>query len=64
MTLITSTTLRGKLGISRTSEWKLRKTDPHFPKPVLIGTQKHFVLEEADAYIASKIAERDAAVEV
>jgi hypothetical protein len=45
-------------GISRTKEWQLLRDDPDHPKPV---EPFGYVEHESAAYIARKIAQRDAA---
>jgi predicted DNA-binding transcriptional regulator AlpA len=47
-------------GDSRTTSWRLEKSDPRFPKRVRLGRREYLVVEEIDSYIAARIAERDA----
>jgi prophage regulatory protein len=48
-----------RLGISRTTLWKLVR-DKRFPQPIRIeGTRKGFLASEIDAWIAARVAERD-----
>jgi predicted DNA-binding transcriptional regulator AlpA len=30
--------------------WRRLKHDPRFPRPLIIGNRKHFLIEELDAY--------------
>ena len=48
-------------GISRATEHRRLKDEPEWPRPVAIGLGKSgYVQSEIDAYIAKKIAARDA----
>ena len=48
--------LRTRLGnISRTSIWRLRNTDPTFPKPVSIGGRKLYPARRIDAWIERQV---------
>jgi predicted DNA-binding transcriptional regulator AlpA len=47
-------------GISESTEWRLRRADPDFPRPVDVTPGlRGYVAAELDAYIALKIAQRD-----
>lgn len=48
--------VRSRLGnISRTSIWRLRQTDPTFPKPVQIGGRKLYASHRLDAWIERQV---------
>jgi len=53
------------LDLSRSGLDKLRKKDPTFPRPIKDGEARqaaaYYVVSEVDAWIASKVAARDAA---
>ena len=53
------------LDLSRSGLDKLRKKDPTFPKPIKDGVTRQaaafYVVVEVEAWLRSKIAERDAA---
>lgn len=50
-----------RAGISRSHAYDLMKeTPPAFPLPVKIGRASRWVSSEIDAWIAARIAERDA----
>lgn len=49
------------LGLSRTTVWKLGKEDPSFPKRVALGSQRHFVQHELEAWMLRKLSEREQA---
>jgi predicted DNA-binding transcriptional regulator AlpA len=52
--------LGGKKPLDRSTVWRRVRNDPDFPKPFYLwGKAPRFVEEEADAYIARRIAERD-----
>ncbi|MBV7480342.1 AlpA family transcriptional regulator [Pseudomonas sp. PDM31] len=52
------------LGTSRSGGDKLKQNDPNFPKPIKFGKSRqaavYYVVAEVEAYLAAKIAERDA----
>lgn len=49
-----------RIKIGRTKLWQLEKDDPTFPKLVrLTDRRKVFVKAEIDAWIRSKVAQRD-----
>jgi predicted DNA-binding transcriptional regulator AlpA len=50
---------RQRRNISRSQEYHLLKTDPDFPRPVVINGQRYYVEHEATAYIQALIATRD-----
>ncbi len=53
------------IGQTRSGLEKLRKKDPTFPRPVKFGDTRQsacfYVIDEVNAWLASKIAARDAA---
>ena len=53
------------LDLSRSGLDKLRKKDPTFPRPIKDGDTRqaaaYYVVAEVEAWIASKVAARDAA---
>lgn len=53
------------LSVSRSGLVKLRKRDPSFPKPIKDGPCRqaavYFVLAEVEAWLATRMAARDAA---
>lgn len=57
--LIPRAEFRDRLHIGRTTEFHLRKSDPRFPKPVLVGARELLVEAEADEYIAALMADRE-----
>jgi len=63
--LIRQTALCDWLDLSRSGLDKLRKKDPTFPKPLKDGETRQaaafYVVAEVEAWLRSKIAERDAA---
>lgn len=52
------------LGVTRSGGDKLKKNDPDFPKPIKNSKSRqaavYYVVAEAEAYLAAKIAARDA----
>src|SRR5262245_52692548 len=53
-------TLGGKRPLNRSTVWRHVGRDPDFPQPFYLSDgAPRFVEEEADAYIARRIAERD-----
>lgn len=62
--LIRQTALCKWLDLSRSGLDKLRKKDPHFPKPIKSGDSKQaasfYVVSEVDSWLKNKIQERDA----
>lgn len=52
------------IGQTRSGLDKLRKKDPTFPKPIKFGSSRqaaaYYVIAELNAWLASKITERDA----
>lgn len=52
------------IGQTRSGLDKLRKKDPTFPKPIKFGSSRqaaaYYVIAELNAWLASKIKERDA----
>ncbi|MDH4560460.1 transcriptional regulator [Pseudomonas sp. BN411] len=63
--LIRQTALCSWLDLSRSGLDKLRKKDPTFPKPIKDGETRQaaafYVVAEVEAWLRTKIAERDAA---
>lgn len=63
--LIRQTALCNWLDLSRSGLDKLRKKDPTFPKPIKDGETRQaaafYVVAEVEAWLRTKIAERDAA---
>jgi len=63
--LIRQTALCTWLDLSRSGLDKLRKKDPTFPKPIKDGETRQaaafYVVAEVEAWLRTKIAERDAA---
>ncbi|WP_371233629.1 helix-turn-helix transcriptional regulator [Pseudomonas sp. QE6] len=63
--LVRQKALLEMLDLPKTSFERLRKTDPNFPKPIKSGKARQasafYVFEEIQAWINSKIKERDAA---
>lgn len=63
--LIRQTALCTWLDLSRSGLDKLRKKDPTFPKPIKDGETRQaaafYVMAEVEAWLRTKIAERDAA---
>lgn len=63
--LIRQTALCNWLDLSRSGLDKLRKKDSKFPKPIKDGESRQaaafYVVAEIEAWLRSKIAERDAA---
>lgn len=52
--LISSTKIREKLQISRSTFWRIRK-DPNFPTPmVLFGTVERWKIEEIEEFLKSR----------
>lgn len=62
--LIPQTEVYKAIGQTRSGLDKLRKKDPTFPKPIKFGTSRqaaaYYVISELNAWLASKIKERDA----
>ncbi|KPU62158.1 helix-turn-helix transcriptional regulator [Pseudomonas sp. H11T01] len=62
--LIRQTNLCAQLDLSRSGLDKLRKKDESFPKPIKDGNTRqaatYYVVAEVEAWIASRIAQRDA----
>lgn len=62
--LIRQTALYNWLDLSRSGLDKLRKKDPTFPKPIKDGETRQaaafYVVAEVEAWLRTKIAERDA----
>jgi predicted DNA-binding transcriptional regulator AlpA len=57
--LITEMQFSEKLGFrGRTSIWRLKKSDPDFPKTVCVGGSERYVDREADDFIRAKINQR------
>ena len=44
----------------RATQWRNRKRDPRYPKPIYRGNRPYFVEAEHDAYLQTLIDERDA----
>lgn len=63
--LIRQPALCAWLDLSRSGLDKLRKKDPTFPRPIKDGDARqaaaYYVVAEVEAWIASKVAARDAA---
>lgn len=63
--LITQTKLINGLDLTRSGLEKLRTKDPSFPKPIKDGESRqaavYYVMAEIEAWLAAKIAARDAA---
>jgi prophage regulatory protein len=63
--LITQQNLCRSLDMTRSGIAKLRLNDPTFPKPLKFGTSKqstcYFVVDEVNAWLEAKLAERGAA---
>lgn len=60
--IIRSTKAHAVIGLGQTQFKALRRTDPTFPKPIPLGARaRGFLLEEIDAWLAARAAERDAA---
>jgi len=63
--LIRQTNLCAQLDLSRSGLDKLRKKDESFPKPIKDGNNRqaatYYVVAEIEAWIVSRIAQRDAA---
>jgi prophage regulatory protein len=61
--LISHTSLQQCFDKSRSGLEKLRETDPSFPRPIKFGPSKqagvYFVVAEVEAWLESKISERD-----
>ena len=46
---------RAKLGVGNTLFYELKRKDPKFPKPVVLGPRaRGYIESDADAYIESK----------
>lgn len=64
--LISHTSLQHCFDKSRSGLEKLRETDPSFPRPIKFGPSKqagvYFVVAEVEAWLESKISERDGVV--
>lgn len=62
--LIPQTEVYKAIGQTRSGLDKLRKKDPTFPKPIKFGSSRqaaaYYVITELNAWLASKINERDA----
>ena len=59
--LISDRAFRERLGaISKTTEWRRRKVDPHFPQPVQIGGRNFFSDREARQYVVRMLKQRGA----
>ncbi|VVP41607.1 hypothetical protein PS850_04933 [Pseudomonas fluorescens] len=62
--LIRQANLCAQLDLSRSGLDKLRKKDERFPKPIKDGNTRqaatYYVVAEIEAWIASRIAQRDA----
>ena len=65
--LISHTSLQQCFDKSRSGLEKLRENDPSFPRPIKFGSSKqagvYFVVAEVEAWLESKISERDGATE-
>jgi predicted DNA-binding transcriptional regulator AlpA len=62
--LISQSEFDRRAGISRSTRKRLRRSDPTFPRLVIVSTNiKRVVEEEGEAWIASRIAERDRGTE-
>lgn len=65
--LIRQTSLCKRLDLSRSGLDKLRKKDETFPKPIKDGTTRqaatYYVVAEIEAWIANRIAQRDASIQ-
>lgn len=63
--LIRQSALRDWLDLTRSGFDKLREKDPAFPKPIKDGESRqaaaYYVMAEVEAWLATKIAARDAA---
>jgi predicted DNA-binding transcriptional regulator AlpA len=58
--LISQSEFDRRAGISRSTRKRLRQADPTFPRLVTVSTNiKRVVEEEGEAWIASRVAERD-----
>ncbi|KMM87709.1 hypothetical protein EKA85_24485 [Pseudomonas veronii] len=61
--LISHTSLQHCFDKSRSGLEKLRETDASFPRPIKFGPSKqagvYFVVSEVEAWLESKISERD-----
>jgi len=58
--LITQTQFAQKLGFKgRTTIWRLKKSDPDFPKTVRVAGSDRYVDHETDEFILAKIKQRD-----
>ena len=65
--LISHTSLQQCFDKSRSGLEKLRENDPSFPRPIKFGPSKqagvYFVVAEVEAWLESKISERDGTTE-
>ncbi|TDF80441.1 AlpA family transcriptional regulator [Pseudomonas sp. H9] len=61
--LISNTSLQQCFDKSRSGLEKLREADPNFPRPIKFGPNKqagvYFVVADIEAWLESKIRERD-----
>ncbi|AVU77715.1 helix-turn-helix transcriptional regulator [Pseudomonas rhizophila] len=65
--LISHISLQHRFDKSRSGLEKLLKTDPSFPRPIKFGLSKqagvYFLVAEVEAWLESKISERDSVVQ-
>ena len=58
--LITLQQLAARLGLSRSTVYRLMAEDASFPQPLKLALRRNsFVATEVDAYVAARIAARD-----